>query len=68
MFGMIMPPRPSSTPSGPITHVDYGTMLEIRSVQILDDGRSLLETWGVWRFRLVEKDTRDGYMVGRVER
>lgn len=46
---------------------EYGTMLEVRSVQMLPDGRSMVETWGASRFRVVEKGTRDGYMVGRVE-
>lgn len=32
------------------------------------DGRSLVETWGTWRFRIMERGTLDGYMVARVER
>jgi len=47
---------------------DYGTMLEIRSVQMLADGRSMVETWGTYRFRILEREVLDGYMVGRVER
>jgi Lon protease-like protein len=47
---------------------DYGTMLEIRSVQMLGDGRSMVETWGAYRFRILERATLDGYMVGRIER
>ncbi|PCH41211.1 hypothetical protein WOLCODRAFT_162895 [Wolfiporia cocos MD-104 SS10] len=43
-------------------------MLEIRSVQMLPDGRAVVETWGAWRFRIVERGTRDGYVVARVER
>ncbi|KAG7096952.1 hypothetical protein E1B28_004349 [Marasmius oreades] len=61
-FGMIMS---SSNTQG---QVEYGTMLEIRSVQLLSDGRSLIETWGVWRFRILERGILDGYDVGRVER
>ncbi|KAF8897554.1 PUA-like domain-containing protein [Infundibulicybe gibba] len=63
-FGMIMPPKAGA----PSPHVDYGTMLEIRSVQMLPDGRSMVETWGTHRFRILERGTLDGYMVGRIER
>jgi len=60
-FGMVMPAPPGGT-------TDYGTMLEIRSVQMLPDGRSMVETFGAHRFRILERGTIDGYMVGRVER
>lgn len=60
-FGMVMPPRPGA-------QIDYGTMLEIRSVQLLPDGRSMVETWGTWRFRILERGSLDGYMVARIER
>ncbi|OJT03725.1 LON peptidase N-terminal domain and RING finger protein 1 [Trametes pubescens] len=43
-------------------------MLAIRNVQMLPDGRSLVETWGTWRFRVMERGTLDGYMVARIER
>ena len=43
-------------------------MLEIRRVQMLADGRAVVETWGAWRFRIVERGTLDGYVVARVER
>ena len=43
-------------------------MLEIRNVQMLPDGRSFVETWGTWRFRIMDRGMRDGYMVARVER
>lgn len=72
-FGMIMPPR-AAPPPGSATGMgvgggnDFGTMLEIRSVQMLPDGRSMVETWGTHRFRILERDSLDGYMVGRIER
>ncbi|KAF5363540.1 hypothetical protein D9756_000367 [Leucocoprinus leucothites] len=63
-FGMIMAPKPGAgTPQ-----IEYGTMLEIRNVQMLSDGRSMVETWGSFRFRILERGTLDGYMVGRIER
>jgi Lon protease-like protein len=48
--------------------MEYGTMLEIQSVQMLPDGRSMVETVGTHRFRLLEKGNLDGYTVGRTER
>lgn len=63
-FGMIMAPKPGA--GSP--QIEYGTMLEIRSVQMLPDGRSMVETWGTFRFRILERGTLDGYMVGRIER
>jgi Lon protease-like protein len=68
-FGMIMPQRAAPTGvAGPGGNNEYGTMLEIRAVQMLSDGRSMVETWGTHRFRILERGTLDGYMVGRVER
>lgn len=46
----------------------YGTMLRIEHFQMLADGRSIIETRGLYRFRVLETGTRDGYTVGRVER
>ncbi|KAG6335637.1 hypothetical protein ID866_3453 [Astraeus odoratus] len=68
-FGMIMPPRAAPLPGhGTTAGCEFGTMLEIRSVQMLPDGRSMVETWGVHRFRILERGSLDGYMIGRVER
>lgn len=61
-FGMILPTR-SLDPSTP----QYGTVLEIKSSQMLLDGRSMLETVGWRRFRLLETGSLDGYTTGRVE-
>lgn len=63
-FGMIMPPRTTAPPDA----AEYGTMLEIRSVQMLPDGRSMVETVGTYRFRVVEKGSLDGYMVAKIVR
>lgn len=43
-------------------------MLEIRDVSMLPDGRSIVETWGTHRFRIMERGVMDGYVIGRVER
>lgn len=63
-FGMIMSPK-SGVPN---SQIDYGTMLQIRQVQMLSDGRSYVETMGSYRFRVLERGTLDGYTVGRIER
>lgn len=46
---------------------EYGTMLEIQSVQMLPDGRSMVETKGTQRFKILEKGALDGYVVARIE-
>ncbi|KAK2176734.1 hypothetical protein NP493_643g01042 [Ridgeia piscesae] len=46
---------------------EYGCMLEIRNVQHLPDGRSVLDTVGGQRFRVLSKRQKDGYHMARVE-
>jgi Lon protease-like protein len=60
-FGMVTSPKPGAP------HSDYGTILEIKSVQILPDGRSVVQTFGSSRFRILERASLDGYMVARIE-
>jgi len=64
-FGMIMPPSPQG---GRSAGNDFGTMLEITSVRMLPDDRSMVETRGTYRFRIMERGTMDGYVVARIER
>lgn len=64
-FGMIMPP---TVAGGRSSGNDFGTMLEIKSVKMLHDGRSIVETRGTYPFRIMERGTMDGYMVARIER
>ena len=66
-FGMVLPARGTGA-AGVQGVMDYGTMLEIQSVQMLPDGRSMVETVGTHRFKLLEKAGLDGYTVGRIER
>jgi len=47
--------------------VDYGTMLEIRDIQYFADGRSVVDTMGSRRFRVLERGTKDGYNTAVVE-
>jgi Lon protease-like protein len=53
---------------GVTTFKEYGTMLRILNVHMLPDGRSLVETRGLYRFRVRAHSTLDGYTVGRVDR
>ena len=69
-FGMMMYNR-RGLPQGSLGVTDfmlYGTLLHIVSVEMLPDGRSLIETRGVSRFRVREWNVVDGYIVGNIER
>lgn len=69
-FGMVMYNQ-TGAPQGDLGSTDfvlYGTLLHINNMQIIPDGRSLLETMGVSRFKVKSWSTKDGYMVGDVER
>lgn len=46
---------------------DYGTLLYIRSLVYTHDGRSIVDTIGQRRFRVLERGTRDGYNTAKVE-
>jgi Lon protease-like protein len=53
---------------GVVNFKEYGTMLQVLNVHMLPDGRSLVETRGLYRFRVRAHGTLDGYAVGRIER
>ncbi|KAH8909951.1 hypothetical protein BR93DRAFT_935639 [Coniochaeta sp. PMI_546] len=58
-FGMVLYDHPG--------FVEFGTVLRIVNVEFFDDGRSLLETIGVSRFRVLRHTSVDGYTVAKVE-
>ncbi len=69
-FGMIMYNR-RNEPQGELGNVSfmlYGTLLSVHSMQLMPDGRSLIETRGLSRFRVKDHGLLDGYMVGDIER
>ncbi len=69
-FGMMMYNR-RGLPQGELgvtPFMLYGTLLHIIGVEMLPDGRSLVETRGVTRFRVKEWAVVDGYIVGNIER
>jgi Lon protease-like protein len=61
-FGMVM--YHPGTRGNP---VELGTLLRIVKFEFLPDGRSLIQTIGISRFRILEHDTLDGYMVARIQ-
>ncbi|KAH7326373.1 ATP-dependent protease La domain-containing protein [Stachybotrys elegans] len=65
-FGMVLPR--SSYGHGENHFYELGTLLRIVNVQPFSDGRSLIETKGVSRFRILRHSTLDGYLVGKTER
>lgn len=69
-FGMLMYNRYFEPQGelGPVHFYHYGTMLRILHSQVLADGTSLVETMGVYRFRVKAHGILDGYCVGNVER
>jgi Lon protease-like protein len=69
-FGMLMynQHRQVQGNLGPVQFMQYGTLLHIDNVEMLPDGRSLIETRGMARFRVLEAGLLDGYYVGRIQR
>ncbi|TEA21467.1 LON peptidase N-terminal domain and RING finger protein 1 [Colletotrichum sidae] len=65
-FGMVLPQRPR-TPND--AHFkEHGTLLRIVNAEYFADGRSLIETTGISRFRITRHGILDGYLVGKIER
>ena len=69
-FGMMMYnnhqlPQPNL---GRVHYMQYGTILHIDRIEMLPDGRSLIETRGTSRFKVLEGSMIDGYNVGRIQR
>lgn len=46
---------------------DYGCMLQIRNVHFLPDGRSVVDTIGGRRFRVLKRGMKDGYCTADIE-
>lgn len=65
-FGMVLP-TPSPDPDGP-DFSDYGTLLRIVNIEYFPDGRSLIETRGVSRFRVTRHGSLDGYVVANTQK
>ncbi|KAG7140202.1 LON peptidase N-terminal domain and RING finger protein 1 like [Verticillium longisporum] len=61
-----MPRRPRHADDAPF--VEYGTLLRIVNAEYFPDGRSLIETIGISRFKVVRHGVLDGYIVGKIGR
>ncbi|XP_012723971.2 LON peptidase N-terminal domain and RING finger protein 2 [Fundulus heteroclitus] len=46
---------------------DYGCMLQVRDVKFFPDGRSVVDTIGVSRFKVISHGQRDGYHTAKIE-
>ncbi|XP_053259096.1 LON peptidase N-terminal domain and RING finger protein 1 [Podarcis raffonei] len=46
---------------------DYGCMLYIRNLDYLPDGRSVVDTVGLRRFRVLQRGMKDGYYTADIE-
>uniref|UniRef100_A0A3Q3FLT8 Si:ch1073-440b2.1 n=1 Tax=Labrus bergylta TaxID=56723 RepID=A0A3Q3FLT8_9LABR len=46
---------------------DHGCMLQVRDVQFFPDGRSVVDTIGVSRFKVLSHGQRDGYNIAKIE-
>ncbi|XP_068602354.1 LON peptidase N-terminal domain and RING finger protein 2 [Brachionichthys hirsutus] len=46
---------------------DYGCMLQVRDVKFFHDGRSVVDTIGVSRFKVLGHGQRDGYHTAKIE-
>lgn len=46
---------------------DHGCMLQVRDVKFFPDGRSVVDTIGVSRFKVLSHGQRDGYHTAKIE-
>ncbi|KAK6346438.1 hypothetical protein TWF730_010760 [Orbilia blumenaviensis] len=70
-FGMVShrqgaPPSADGDFDAPFAR--YGTMLYVTNLQMFPDGRSLIETTGTYRFKILSYIWQDGYPMAKVER
>jgi Lon protease-like protein len=49
------------------TFADFGTLLFIRGLVYTQDGRSIVDTIGQRRFRVLERGVRDEYNTAKVQ-
>lgn len=51
----------------PGNYANYGCVLQVNRERFLRDGRAVVETVGSRRFRVLNRNVRDGYHVASVE-
>jgi len=55
-------------PLSPVSRfADYGCLLEIGDVKFFSDGRSVVNTVGMRRFKVIQHSERDGYNMADIE-
>lgn len=59
--------RKSNTAHPLSRFADYGCLLEIRDVKFFSDGRSVVDTIGRRRFKVIKHRQRDGYNTADIE-
>ncbi|KAJ2998691.1 hypothetical protein NUW58_g236 [Xylaria curta] len=64
-FGMVLGRAPSQ---GEPDFMELGVLLRIVNIEFFPDGRSLLETVGISRFRITRHGFLDGYVVANIEK
>ncbi|KAK2592518.1 hypothetical protein QQS21_009793 [Conoideocrella luteorostrata] len=65
-FGMVLPKRPRDRRDQHFHSL--GTLLRVVNAQFYPDGRSVIETVGLTRFRVIRHGELDGYTVAKTER
>jgi Lon protease-like protein len=65
-FGMVL--GSAATTDNGRNFCEIGTLLRIVNIEYFPDGRSLLESVGVSRFRVTRHGILDGYVVGKIEK
>ncbi|KHO00767.1 PUA-like domain protein [Metarhizium album ARSEF 1941] len=65
-FGMVLPKRSRSPDDAHF--YELGTLLRIVNAEFYSDGRSLIETVGLTRFKVLRHGELDGYTVAKTER
>lgn len=69
-FGMLMYNRRGEVQGelGATQFMEHGTLLHINSMELMPDGRSLIECRGISRFLVKDWGHLDGYIVGSTQR
>lgn len=68
-FGMMLTPREADVVGGGAMGggYGYGTLMHIKSIQLLPDNRSVCEVEATGRFRVLQTKGVDGYMLAKIE-
>ncbi|KYK56966.1 hypothetical protein DCS_03972 [Drechmeria coniospora] len=65
-FGIVLPREPG--PAHAAKFFELGTLVRIVRAEFYPDGRILIETTGLSRFRVVAHGQMDGYPIGKLQR